>query len=126
MARWRSWTKSPAHESECGRSDGSQEPGLALFHVALSKVAPRLEVRSRRVGGATYQVPMEVRGSRGVRKAMEWIIAAARKRAEKKMRLRLAAEIHEAANDRGAAIKKKDDTHKMAEANKAFAHYRWR
>ncbi|HBH26496.1 MAG TPA: 30S ribosomal protein S7 [Rhodospirillaceae bacterium] len=100
--------------------------GLALFHVALSKVAPRLEVRSRRVGGATYQVPMEVRGSRGVRKAMEWIIAAARKRAEKKMRLRLAAEIHEAANDRGAAIKKKDDTHKMAEANKAFAHYRWR
>jgi small subunit ribosomal protein S7 len=100
--------------------------GLALFHVAMAKVAPRLEVRSRRVGGATYQVPMEVRPERGQTVAMRWVIAAARKRGENEMRLRLAAEIYEAAQDRGAAVKKREDAHKMADANKAFAHYRWR
>lgn len=100
--------------------------GLALFHTALAKVAPRLEVRSRRVGGATYQVPMEVRAERGLALAMRWIIGAARKRGERSMADRLVAEIYEAANDRGAAVKKREDTHKMADANKAFAHYRWR
>jgi small subunit ribosomal protein S7 len=99
--------------------------GLRLFHDALGKVKPRLEVRSRRVGGATYQVPMEVRHDRAVALAMRWIIDAARKRSENTMIDRLAGELMDAANDRGTAVKKRDDTHKMAEANKAFAHFRW-
>ena len=99
--------------------------GLGLFHAALKNVRPRLEVRSRRVGGATYQVPVEVRSDRAVALSMRWIIDAARKRGENTMRDRLAAELYDAANDRGSAMKKRDDTHKMAEANKAFAHYRW-
>lgn len=99
--------------------------GLSLFHTALKKVKPRLEVRSRRVGGATYQVPVEVRHDRAVALAMRWIINAARKRGEKTMRERMAAELYDAASDRGSAVKKREDTHKMAEANKAFAHYRW-
>ncbi len=99
--------------------------GLTLFHAALKNVRPRLEVRSRRVGGATYQVPVEVRHERAVALAMRWIIDAARKRGENTMRDRLAAELYDAANERGSAIKKREDTHKMAEANKAFAHYRW-
>lgn len=99
--------------------------GLGLFHSALKNVKPRLEVRSRRVGGATYQVPVEVRHERAVALAMRWLIDAARKRGENTMRDRLAAELYDAANDRGSAVKKRDDTHKMAEANKAFAHYRW-
>jgi small subunit ribosomal protein S7 len=99
--------------------------GLGVFLRALKKVKPRLEVRSRRVGGATYQVPIEVRHDRGVALAMRWIIDSARKRGEKTMVDKLAGEIMDAANDRGNAIKKRDDTHKMAEANKAFAHYRW-
>ncbi len=99
--------------------------GLGLFHTALKNVKPRLEVRSRRVGGATYQVPVEVRSERAVALAMRWLIIAARKRGENTMRDRLAAELYDAANDRGSAVKKRDDTHKMAEANKAFAHYRW-
>lgn len=99
--------------------------GLRLFHDAIKNVKPRLEVRSRRVGGATYQVPMEVRHDRSMALAIRWLIGAARKRGENTMVERLAAEILDAANDRGAAVKKRDETHKMAEANKAFAHFRW-
>lgn len=99
--------------------------GLAIFKKALKKVRPQVEVRSRRVGGATYQVPVEVRSDRAMALAMRWLIGAARKRSENTMIERLAAEILDAANDRGSAVKKRDDTHKMAEANKAFAHYRW-
>ena len=104
---------------------GGSSKGLRIFHRVLKKVRPQLEVRSRRVGGATYQVPTEVRPDRAVALAMRWIIDAARKRGEHTMMERLAGEIIDAANDRGTAVKKRDDTHKMAEANKAFAHYRW-
>lgn len=103
----------------------SKSKGLALFHRALKKVKPKLEVRSRRVGGATYQVPVEVRSERAMALAMRWLIDAARKRSENTMTERVANELLDAANDRGNAVKKRDDTHKMAEANKAFAHYRW-
>jgi len=99
--------------------------GLKFFHDALKNVKPKIEVRSRRVGGATYQIPVEVRHDRATALAMRWLIDAARKRGENTMRDRLAAEIYDAASDRGSAVKKRDDTHKMAEANKAFAHYRW-
>jgi len=99
--------------------------GLRLFHKALKNVSPHLEVRSRRVGGATYQVPVEVRFDRARALAMRWIIEFARKRGEKTMKDRLAGEILDAANGRGNAMKKREDTHKMAEANKAFAHFRW-
>jgi len=99
--------------------------GLVVFHTALKKLRPHLEVRSRRVGGATYQVPVEVRPERALALAIRWIIEAARKRGENTMMERLAGELLDAANDRGNAIKKREDTHKMAEANKAFAHYRW-
>jgi small subunit ribosomal protein S7 len=99
--------------------------GLAIFKKALKKVRPQLEVRSRRVGGATYQVPVEVRTERAQALAIRWLIGAARKRSENTMMERLAAELLDAANDRGSAVKKRDDTHKMAEANKAFAHFRW-
>jgi len=99
--------------------------GLRVFHKALKKVRPQVEVRSRRVGGATYQVPVEVNTSRGTALAMRWLIGAARKRSENTMIERLAGELLDAANDRGSAVKKRDDTHKMADANKAFAHYRW-
>ncbi len=98
---------------------------LDVFKQALDKVRPHLEVRSRRVGGATYQVPVEVRPDRGVALAMRWIITAARARSETTMEDRLAAELLAASNDNGAAIKKREDTHRMAEANKAFSHYRW-
>ncbi len=99
--------------------------GLAVLIAVLNKVKPNIEVRSRRVGGATYQVPVEVRQDRGYALAMRWLRDAARKRGEPTMKERLAAELLEASNDRGTAIKKRDDTHKMAEANRAFAHYRW-
>ncbi len=102
-----------------------KSPGLAIFHAALKNVRPRLEVRSRRVGGATYQVPVEVRHERAVALAMRWLIGAARKRGENTMTDRLAAELYDAASERGAAVKKRDDTHRMADANKAFAHCRW-
>jgi small subunit ribosomal protein S7 len=110
---------------ESGTTSSEGHKGLRLFHKALKKVAPQLEVRSRRVGGATYQVPVEVRFDRARALAMRWIIDAARKRSERTMTQRLAGELLDAANDRGNAIKKRDDTHKMAEANKAFAHFRW-
>lgn len=103
----------------------TSENGLETFKKALDNVRPAVEVRSRRVGGATYQVPIEVRSTRQMALAIRWIIAQARGRAEKTMRDRLAGELMDAANSRGAAVKKREDTHRMAEANKAFAHYRW-
>ena len=102
-----------------------KEDPLEVFRKALDAVKPRVEVKSRRVGGATYQVPVEVRPERRVALAMRWITSYARARGEKTMTERLAAELVEAAQGRGNAVKKKDDTHKMADANKAFAHYRW-
>jgi small subunit ribosomal protein S7 len=110
---------------EDGETGTFKSPGLGVFHKALKKVKPKLEVRSRRVGGATYQVPVEVKADRATALAMRWIIDAARKRSENTMTDRVANEILDAANERGTAIKKRDDTHKMAEANKAFAHFRW-
>jgi small subunit ribosomal protein S7 len=101
-----------------------QEP-VAVFHQALDNVAPHVEVRSRRVGGATYQVPVDVRPERRQALAIRWLITAARKRNETTMIERLSGELMDAANNRGTAVKKREDTHKMAEANRAFAHYRW-
>ena len=102
----------------------SQEP-LQVFHNALDNVKPSVEVRSRRVGGATYQVPTEVRTVRRLALALRWLINAARNRGEKTMAERLAGELMDAANNRGTAVKKREDTHRMAEANKAFSHFRW-
>lgn len=101
-----------------------EEP-LTVFEEAMEKVRPRVEVKSRRVGGATYQVPMEVRQTRRNALAIRWIISYARSRSGRSMSEKLAAELVDAYNNRGAAVKKRDDTHRMAEANKAFAHYRW-
>jgi small subunit ribosomal protein S7 len=98
---------------------------LAVFKQALDNVKPMVQVKSRRVGGATYQVPVEVRADRRLSLAFRWLIGYARDRSEKTMQERLAAELIEAASNRGTAVKKKEDTHRMAEANKAFAHYRW-
>jgi len=98
---------------------------LQVFRQALDNVAPAIEVRSRRVGGATYQVPVEVRTERRQALAIRWIISAARDRNDKTMMDRLSAELMDAANNRGAAVKKREDTHRMAEANRAFSHYRW-
>ena len=102
----------------------SGEP-LEVFDKALENVCPSVEVKSRRVGGATYQVPVEVRPQRRVALAMRWIVEASRKRSDKSMGLRLARELMDAAESRGSAVKKREDTHRMAEANKAFAHFRW-
>ena len=101
-----------------------QDP-VAVFHQALENVMPQIEVRSRRVGGATYQVPVEVRPDRAQALAIRWLIGAARGRGEKTMIDRLANELMDAAENRGTAVKKREDTHRMAEANKAFSHYRW-
>jgi small subunit ribosomal protein S7 len=98
---------------------------LRVFHEAMDNVKPAVEVRSRRVGGATYQVPVEVRTERRQALAIRWIIEAARKRGENTMEERLSGELMDAANNRGTAVKKREDTHRMAEANKAFSHYRW-
>jgi len=98
---------------------------IEAFHEALENVKPSVEVRSRRVGGATYQVPVEVRTERREALAIRWLITAARKRNENTMEERLAAELSDAVNNRGTAVKKREDTHKMADANKAFSHYRW-
>lgn len=105
-------------------SRGKGDP-VEVFNLALEKVSPSVEVKSRRVGGATYQVPMEVRPSRQVALAMRWLVDAARRRGEKTMMLRLAGELIDAAEERGSAVKKREDTHKMAEANKAFSHFRF-
>ena len=101
------------------------QPGVQVFEQALTNAKPALEVKSRRVGGATYQVPIEVRPERRGALAMRWLISFARNRSEKSMSERLAAELLAASRGEGATVKKKDDTHRMAEANKAFAHYRW-
>jgi small subunit ribosomal protein S7 len=101
-----------------------QDP-LVVFHEALRNVSPALEVRSRRVGGATYQVPVEVRTDRSRALAIRWLIIAARARNEPTMQGRLSGELMDAANNRGSAVKKREDTHKMADANRAFSHYRW-
>jgi small subunit ribosomal protein S7 len=98
---------------------------LELLEKALENVRPLVEVKSRRVGGATYQVPVEVRAKRRDSLAMRWIIEASRKRSEKSMGMRLAGELYDAMESKGSAVKKREDTHRMAEANKAFAHYRW-
>ena len=103
----------------------TNEDGLEVFKKGLANVTPQVEVRSRRVGGATYQVPVEVRANRSLALALRWIIDASRKRKEKTMQQRLANELLDAMNKKGTAVKKREDTHKMAEANKAFAHYRY-
>ena len=103
----------------------TKEEPLSVFKKALDNVKPLVEVRSRRVGGATYQVPVEVRPARRISLGMRWLVSHARARPEKSMIERLAGELNDAANNRGSAIKKREDTHRMAEANKAFAHYRW-
>jgi small subunit ribosomal protein S7 len=102
-----------------------KRPSLEVFHDALASVAPAIEVRSRRVGGATYQVPVEVRPERRKALAIRWLVNAARARNENTMVDRLAGELIDAANNRGSAVKKREDTHRMAEANRAFSHYRW-
>ena len=98
---------------------------VEVFHEALENIKPAVEVRSRRVGGATYQVPVEVRNDRRQALAIRWIVSLSRKRSENTMTERLSGELLDASNNRGAAVKKREDTHKMAEANKAFSHYRW-
>jgi len=121
--------KSVAEQIVYGALDqvGQKADGDALeaLNKALDNVRPVVEVKSRRVGGATYQVPVEVRPTRRTALAMRWLIESARKRGEKSMRQRLAGEILDAAEQRGSAVKKREDTHRMAEANKAFSHYRW-
>jgi small subunit ribosomal protein S7 len=121
--------KSVAETIVYGAFDAAQakakaEP-IGLFHQALDNIAPHVEVRSRRVGGATYQVPVDVRPERRQALAIRWLITAARKRNETTMVDRLCGELLDAANNRGSAVKKREDTHKMAEANRAFSHYRW-
>jgi len=106
------------------QAKSGQDP-LQTFHEAIDNVKPAVEVRSRRVGGATYQVPVEVRNERRQALAIRWLVALARKRSENTMTERLSGELMDAANNRGASVKKREDTHKMADANKAFAHYRW-
>ncbi|MGG5887345.1 30S ribosomal protein S7 [Falsiroseomonas sp. HC035] len=107
------------------RRGGANADPLGVFHQAMDNVKPAVEVRSRRVGGATYQVPVEVRPERRQALAIRWLIDSARKRGEHTMEDRLSAELMDAANNRGSAVKKREDTHRMAEANKAFSHYRW-
>jgi small subunit ribosomal protein S7 len=106
-------------------AERSKGDALEIFIRALGNVRPVVEVKSRRVGGATYQVPVEVRASRQSALAMRWLVDASRKRGEKSMGLRLAGELMDASENRGTAVKKREDTHRMAEANKAFSHYRW-
>ena len=114
-----------AIDSIADRKKIPSEEAVSVLEVALDNVKPTVEVKSRRVGGATYQVPIEVRPVRRQTLAMRWVIDAARKRSEKSMAMRLANELMEASENRGTAVKKREDTHRMAEANKAFAHYRW-
>ncbi len=118
--------KSPKSSTVVARGKNqAHDESLDSLHKALSNVAPTVEVKSRRVGGATYQVPIEVAADRGIALAMRWVVNAAKARSEKTMALRLAAELHEAYMGRGASIKTRDDIHRMAKANQAFAHYRW-
>lgn len=112
----------PAHK---GKVYAGHEEAIDALYKALGNVAPTVEVKSRRVGGATYQVPVEVAADRGLALAMRWVVQAAKGRSEKTMSLRLAAELYEAYMGRGASVKTRDDVHRMAKANQAFAHYRW-
>ena len=107
------------------KNTDEEKTALQIWKDALSNVMPHVEVRSRRVGGATFQIPMQIRPDRKISTAMKWLISYARKRNEKSMAMKLAAEVLAAAKEEGAAVKKRVDTHKMAEANKAFSHYRW-
>ena len=125
----RSGKKSIAEKIVYGALDeigvkGNPEP-LEIFNKALENIRPVVEVKSRRVGGATYQIPVEIRTERSITLAMRWIVDAAKNRGEKNMGLRLAGELLDASENRGSAIKKREDVHRMAEANKAFSHYRW-
>ncbi len=113
------------YEAIAAIEDRSKQEGIKMFKTAIDNVKPAVEVKSRRVGGSTYQVPVEVRPERRTSLAMRWLISAARRRQERSMSEKLAGELLDAANNRGSAVKKREDTHKMAEANKAFAHYRW-
>ena len=113
------------YDALAAMEDRSKQEALKMFKTAIENVKPAVEVKSRRVGGSTYQVPVEVRPDRRTSLAMRWVIGAARRRPERSMADKLAAELLDAANNRGTAVKKREDTHKMAEANKAFAHYRW-
>jgi small subunit ribosomal protein S7 len=113
------------YEALAAIEDRGKQEGLKLFKTAVENVKPAVEVKSRRVGGSTYQVPVEVRPERRTSLSMRWLIGAARRRPERSMAEKLAGELLDAANNRGTAVKKREDTHKMAEANKAFAHYRW-
>ena len=106
-------------------TEKTKQDSVEVFKEALENIRPSIEVRSRRVGGATYQVPVEVRPARALQLSLRWLIGAARNRGEKTMKERLAGELIDAYNQRGTSIKKREDTHKMAEANKAFSHYRW-
>jgi small subunit ribosomal protein S7 len=125
----RSGKKSIAEKIVYGALNQIGEKGnpeaLEVFNKALENIRPVVEVKSRRVGGATYQIPVEVRTDRSITLAMRWIVDASKKRGEKNMGLRLAGELLDASENRGTAIKKREDTHRMAEANKAFSHYRW-
>ncbi|WP_017940460.1 MULTISPECIES: 30S ribosomal protein S7 [unclassified Thioalkalivibrio] len=105
--------------------EAKQGDGMGALERALDNIRPRVEVKSRRVGGATYQVPVEVRSVRQDALAMRWVVEAARKRGERTMALKLAGELMDASDSKGSAVKKREDTHRMAEANKAFAHFRW-
>ena len=113
------------YEALTALEDRTKQEALKMFKNAVDNVKPAVEVKSRRVGGSTYQVPVEVRPERRTSLSMRWLIGAARRRPERSMAEKLAAELVDAANNRGTAVKKREDTHKMAEANKAFAHYRW-
>ena len=113
------------YEALATMEDRAKQDALKMFKTAIDNVKPAVEVKSRRVGGSTYQVPVEVRPDRRTSLAMRWVIGAARRRPERSMSEKLSAELLDAANNRGTAVKKREDTHKMAEANKAFAHYRW-
>ena len=112
-------------QNVCYQAFETGKPAADVFQEALNNVAPQLEVKARRVGGATYQVPIEIRPERRQTLALRWIVDFARKRGEKTMAERLAGELMDAANNTGAAVKRKEEMHRMAEANKAFAHYRW-
>ena len=115
----------PPKNVQSDTKEKTKSDPLALFHEALNNVRPQIEVRSRRVGGATYQVPVEVRSDRSQALAIRWIINSSRSRSEKSMIDRLGAELLDASSNKGNSVKKREDTHKMADANKAFAHYRW-
>jgi small subunit ribosomal protein S7 len=121
----RSTAEALVYESFSLMSEKVKEPPMRIFEQAIENVRPMIEVRSRRVGGSTYQVPTEIRSSRRTALGIRWLISYARQRPEKGMAKKLAGEFMDAANNRGAAVKKREDTHKMAEANKAFAHFRW-